>query len=168
MRVQHVYRHIFYEYRPTLAFLGLPVKIIPFFVSETQAAVISRVWSGRLTLPTPKEMHQWENSVVTERGHERGFHILGFPLDVDYLDELRDWALTAVPNPALHSNGGRGKLPRRWGEKERWARERFQAIKKAFAERGDERHRIRSMEELGFDFEAWNGQIDSVERSSRL
>lgn len=168
MRVQNVYRHIFYESRPTLAFVGLPVKIIPFFVSEAQAAVISRVWSGRLALPTDEGMAQWEQSVIAERGAGRGFHVLGFPLDVEYLDELRDWALTAVPNPALGGNDGRGKLPPRWGAKERWARERFPAIKKAFAEKGEGRHRIRSMEELGFDFEAWKGQIDSSERSSRL
>lgn len=168
MRVQHVYRHIFYEDRPTLAFVGLPVKIIPFFVSESQAAVISRVWSGRLALPTREEMDQWEHSVIMERGTEKGFHMLGFPLDVEYLDELHDWALTAMPNPALDGNDGRGKQPLRWGEKERWARERFPAIKKAFADQGEGRHMIRSMEELGFDFEAWKGEIDSVERSSRL
>lgn len=168
MRVQHVYRHIFYEDRPTLAFVGLPVKIIPFFVSEAQAAVISRVWSGRLALPNKEEMEGWERSVIMERGAERGFHMLGFPLDVDYLDELRDWALTAVPNPALGGKDGRGKLPPRWGEKERWARERFLAIKKAFAERGESRHRIRSMEELDFDFEACKGELDAVKRSSRL
>jgi len=168
MRVQHVYRHIFYKDRPTLAFVGLPVKIIPFFVSESQAAVISRVWSGRLALPTREEMDQWEHSVIMERGAEKGFHMLGFPLDVDYLDELHDWALTAVPNPALDGNDGRGKQPLRWGEQERWARERFPAIKKAFADQGEGRHRIRSMEELGFDFEAWKVEIDSVERSSRL
>ena len=168
MRVQHVYQHIFYDDRPTLAFVGLPVKIIPFFISESQAAVIARVWSERLGLPPREEMKCWEDSVITERGAGKGFHMLGFPLDVDYLDELHNWALTAVPDETLRGNDGRGKLPRRWGEKERWARERCPAIKKAFAEKGKERHMIRSMEDLGFDFEAWKGKMDSVERSSRL
>lgn len=168
MRVQHVYRHIFYKDRPTLAFVGLPVKIIPFFISETQAAVISRLWSGRLDLPTREEMDQWENSVIAERGAEKGFHMLGFPLDADYFDEMLDWALTAVPDIALGGSDGKGKLPRRWGKQERWARERCPAIKKAFAEQGEGRYKIRSMEELGFDFEAWEGEVDSVERRSRL
>jgi len=158
-RVQHVYRHIFYNDRPTLAFVGLPQKIIPFITSEAQAAVISRVWSGRLNLPSHEEMYLWEDSIIAERGAGKGFHTLLFPLDVDYLDELRDWALEAklIPNP--DETGGRGKLPSRWGEKERWARERFPAIKKAFAQRGEGRHKVRSMEELGFDFDVWRREI---------
>lgn len=154
-RVQHVYQHIFYNDHPTLAFVGLPQKIIPFIISEAQAAVISRFWSGRLELPCQEELYLWEDTIIAERGAGKGFHTLGFPLDADYLDELCDWALEAKANPATAENNGKGKLPSRWGEKERWDRERFPAIKKAFAQRGELRHKVRSMEELGFDFELW-------------
>ena len=168
MRVQHVYQHIFYNDHPTLAFVGLPVKIIPFQTSEAQAAVIARVWSGRLGLPPREEMCQWEDSVTAERGAGKGFHMLGFPLDADYLDELYDWATTAELDPRLDDSHGNGKLPKRWGEEERWARERFPAIKKAFAQRGKGRHTVRSLKELGYDFEAWKRETGSFGPSSLL
>ncbi|KAI9880920.1 MAG: hypothetical protein M1830_009988 [Pleopsidium flavum] len=155
-RVQHVYRHIFYNDQPTLAFVGLPQKIIPFIIAEAQAAVVSRVWSGRLDLPSQEEMYLWEDSIIAERGAGKGFHTLMFPSDVDYLDDLRNWALEARN---MAETGGRGKLPLKWGDKERWARERFPAIKKAFAQKGEGRHKVRTMEELGFDFDVWRREI---------
>lgn len=49
---------------------------------------------------------------------------------------------------------GRGKTPPKWSEKETWTRERFPEIKKAFADRGEARHSVRRVEELGFDYDA--------------
>ena len=150
-RTQHVYQHIFQNAHPTLAFLALPQKIIPFPIAECQAAVVARVWSDRLQLPNKEGMDQWEDSVIKRRGSDTRFHNLMFPLDADYMNELYYWSLQVEAK-------GKGKIPPHWGEKERWMRERFPAIKKAFADRGADRHQVRSVEELGFNFEVWKAK----------
>ncbi|SLM38714.1 flavin dependent monooxygenase [Lasallia pustulata] len=151
-RTQHLYQQIFHITHPTLAFLALPQKIIPFPLAECQAAVVARVWSNRLSLPTEKDMAQWEDSVVKERGTGARFHNLTFPLDAEYINELHCWSLRGQPKI-------KGKTPPCWGEKERWMRERLPAIKKAFADRGADKYQVRSIEELGFDFEMWKVQM---------
>ena len=146
-RVQHLYMHLFYIDNPTLAFIGLPQKIIPFRTDEGQAAIVARLWANRLELPSALEMSRWEEGVIAKRGAGTAFHVLSFPEDFDYHDELVDWATRAT--------GRGGKMSVRWSAKERWARERFPAIKKAFADKGDIRHGIKTLEELGFDYDAW-------------
>ena len=141
-RVQHLYKHLFYIDDPTIAFIGLPSKIIPFRTAEAQAAVVARVWADRLELPSTQVMSRWEEDTIAERGSGKAFHVLSFPKD-----ELVDWAARAT--------GGGGKMPLVWSAKERWARERFPAIKKAFADKGDARHGIKTLEDLGFDYDAW-------------
>ena len=146
-RVQHLYKHLFYIDDPTIAFMGLPSKIVPFRTVEGQGAVVARVWAGRLQLPSKLEMSKWEEQVIAEHGAGKAFHVLPFPEDFEYYNELVDWA--------MHATGQGGKLPVRWSAKETWARERFPAIKKAFADKGDARHSIKTLEELGFDYDAW-------------
>lgn len=146
-RVQHLYKHLFYIDDPTIAFIGLPAKIIPFRTVEGQGAVVARVWADRLDLPSTLDMSRWEEDVVAEHGVGRSFHVLSFPKDIDYHNELVDWATRAT--------GRGGKMSMRWSAKERWARERFPAIKKAFADEGDARHDIKTLQELGFDYDAW-------------
>ena len=146
-RVQHLYKHIFYIDDPTIAFLGLPSKIIPFRTVEGQAAVIARVWSGRLQLPSQLEMNNWEETTIAKCGAGKALHVLLFPKDFEYHNELVDWAARAT--------GQGGKLPMRWTVKETWERERFPAIKRAFADRGRARHGIKTLQELGFDYDAW-------------
>ena len=146
-RVQHLYKHLFYIDDPTIAFIGLPAKIIPFRTVEGQGAVLARVWTDRLELPSALEMSKWEEDVIAERGAGKAFHVLPFPKDFEYHNELVDWATRAT--------GRGGKMPVRWSAKETWARERFPAIKKAFVDKGDARHRIKTLQELGFDYDAW-------------
>lgn len=147
IRVEHTYKHLFYAPRPTLAFLTLNQKIIPFPSAEAQSAVLARVWSGRLDLPSRAEMEAWEHAVIKLRGDGGDFHTLKFPLDADYINEMYDWAATA------EENEGEGKLPKRWGRYEYWARENFPAIRKAFVSRGEERKNITTLQEVGFDFD---------------
>ena len=54
-----------------------------------------------------------------------------------------------------------GKEPPYWGEKEYWTRERFPAIKKAFQALGEDRHKVRSLVEVGFDFEEWKREKEN-------
>ena len=182
-RVENLYQHLFYRPDPSIAFPVLSQKIIPFPFAEAQAAVIARAFSGRLPLPSESEMKVWEESVIEEMGEGRDFHVLKFPKDADHINMLHDWALSADgenrnPNAAKGyvrqrsagnvedaSVGAKGetvgKEPPYWGEKEYWTRERFPAIKKAFQALGEDRHKIRSLREVGFDFEEWKREKES-------
>lgn len=146
--VQNLYKHMIYRPHPTMVFPVLQQRVIPFPMAEAQGSVIARLWSGRLSLPDQEEMKQWEAKTYEETGGGRGFHLLAFPKDADYINEMHDWAMTA-------DEADKGKKPPNWGEKERWMRERFPAIKKAFQDRGEDRHKITRLEQLGFDFDAY-------------
>ena len=187
--VENLFQHIFYRPRPTLAFATLNQKIIPFPIAEAQSAVVARVWSGRLTLPSEVEMGEWEEEMLRETGGGRNFHILKFPQDADYIDKLHDWCLTADGEvdacselrkrrmsgsnlddgrqPKLNGTSGAvGKEPPYWGEKEYWTRERFPAIKKAFQSFGAGRQSKRTLEDVGFSFEEW--KREKIEEAKRL
>ncbi|MCJ1475831.1 hypothetical protein MMC13_004495 [Lambiella insularis] len=145
-RVPALYQHLFSIAHPSLAFLLLPTRVLPFPLAEAQAAVVARVWAGRLPLPDRDAMRAWEAGVLAAKGDGRGFHAMPFPEDVEYHNGLVGWAKGA---------GEGGKAPRGWGKGERWLRERFPAVKRAFAERGEGRGEVRGVEELGFGYERW-------------
>lgn len=99
-------------------------------------------------------MESWEDETVTEKGADGKFHMLPFPLDADYINALSDWAAKACERDGLE-NGGQGKNAARWGPEQYWQRERFPAVRKAFsAVRLEDRGDIRTLEQLGFDYEA--------------
>ncbi|KAH7413701.1 hypothetical protein DE146DRAFT_673487 [Phaeosphaeria sp. MPI-PUGE-AT-0046c] len=150
--VHHTYQHLFYAPRPTLSFLTLNQRVIPFPMVEAQASVVARMYSGRLSLPSYREMQKWEQETIAEVGDGRNFHLLPFPKDGNYINTMSQWALSAPSKEDLE-NDGKGKIPPIWGEWEFWCRENFPAIRRAFGEFGDKRHEIRSVEEVGFSYE---------------
>ena len=150
MRVHRVYQHLFFTEHPSLAFLGLPIRVLPFPLSEAQASVVSRVWSGRLDLPSEKEMLQWEETTITENGDGRAFQSFKFPKDLNYHNVLCDWASQA--------EGALGKSAHRWTEKDAWMRERIAAMKIAFSQHSEEKEHIKTAKDLGFDFDEWRLQ----------
>lgn len=175
-RVENLYQHVFYRPNPSIAFPVLNQKVIPFPCAEAQAAVIARVFAGRLAVPSEAEMKEWEEGVIAELGGGRDFHVLGFPKDADYINMMHDWAVSAdgegrQPQEAygyvrqrsvvdgekasVENGPVTGKKPPYWGELEYWTRERFPAIKKAFLDCGEKRGEKRSLVDVGFDFEAW-------------
>jgi hypothetical protein len=162
-RTQNLYQQIFYHPIPSLSFIGLPQRIVPFPVSEAQASIIARVLSQRLALPSPREMKAWEDTLIEEKGSGKSFHILAFPLDAAYINYLHDWALKASKNARLR-NGGVGKIPPYWGEQQQWIRQRFPLIKIASRKLGADRHRVTSLQELGFDFERWKIETNADEK----
>jgi cation diffusion facilitator CzcD-associated flavoprotein CzcO len=151
-RTRDVYQHIFHIEHPTLAFPVLNLKIIPFPLAETQCAAIARVWSGRLSLPSKKEMRDWEREIIRDRGDGRSFHVLKFPLDAETLNDLERWVSSAPKVDGLE-NEGNGKMGTFWNDKAIWMRSKFPQIKRAYAERGENRFKVRTAEELGFDYE---------------
>lgn len=107
-------------------------------------------------------MQRWEEDVIHQRGAGGEFHTLQFPKDADYINELWDWAMSAGKKEGL-SNDGHGKISLRWGPWERWCRERFPAIRKAFTEKGEERSQVRTLDELGFVFSEEGNDGSNVE-----
>lgn len=155
--VENLYQHLLYRPHPTLALPTLNQKIIPFPIAEAQSAVIARLWSDRLALPSEAEMEAWEEQKLKDTGGGRDFHVLKFPKDADYINELYRWSMSA--------EGHGGKDPPFWDEKAYWMRERFPAIKKAFQDLGEGRHEVRSLEEVGFSFDEWKREKAMEARS---
>ncbi|CAL5871297.1 uncharacterized protein PFLUO_LOCUS5547 [Penicillium psychrofluorescens] len=160
-RTENVYQQLFYIPYPTLVFPVLSQRVIPFPMAENQAAVFARVWSGRLSLPSRAAMEEWEQAEVARKGDGRAFHLLPFPQDADYLNFLYDWATRAAPRHELENNGN-GKLGIYWTERERWMRARFPDIRRAFVQKGEQRSKIKSIEELGFDFGEWKREQEQL------
>ncbi|KAL1304680.1 hypothetical protein AAFC00_003636 [Neodothiora populina] len=147
--VRNLYLHMIYRQHPTMVFPVCQQRVIPFPMSEVQASVFARLWSGRLSLPSEEEMKLWEDKTYGETGGGRDFHLLSFPKDANYINMMHDWAMSA-PDAEI-----KGKKPPRWGDKECWLREQFPAIKKAFQDRGESRHQVQTVEQLGFDFDEY-------------
>ena len=99
-------------------------------------------------------MESWERKKIEEQGSGKDFHLLKFPKDAEAINDFYSWAASARKGPGLE-NKGLGKLGMFWDERLFWMRRNFVAIKEAYAKMGRERFRIRTIEELGFDFEKW-------------
>jgi cation diffusion facilitator CzcD-associated flavoprotein CzcO len=153
-RLQGLYRDLFSIEYPSLVFPVINTKVVPFPLSQNQASVIARAWSGRLILPPKEEMKAWEDQMVRKKGDRRGFHTMRFPDDARVINELFWWAGQAERREGLE-NEGRGREGVRWDERMVWLRSQFPAIKAAFGAKGDDRVGVRSVEELGFDFDKW-------------
>ena len=160
-RCRNVFQHLLYRPDPTLAFLTLPWNIVPFPVAEAQGAIVARLWSGRLQVPDNKAMQRWEDERESEMGSGKAFHKLAPPSDVEYINDLWHWArqskhLTAAGAEVDCDSGdkkqGFGKEPPYWSPRLRWMRTNVPHFKKAFAEKGEDRHNFRTLEELGFHF----------------
>ncbi|KAK6352601.1 hypothetical protein TWF730_009424 [Orbilia blumenaviensis] len=145
--IHRLYQHIFYIPYPTLSVVGLPTKIIPFPFVETQAAVISGVYSGRLNLPSEGDMDIWEKDLLQKKPADRHFHFLGFPQDADYMDMLNNW------NEEEADKNGTLYKPSQWRDKERWIRKNIPKIKAAFLVAKAEGRIVKTMGELGFHYD---------------
>ncbi|KAJ5723643.1 hypothetical protein N7488_001678 [Penicillium malachiteum] len=161
-RTMDVYQQLFFIDHPTIAFPMLSQMVIPFPMAENQASVFSRVWSGRLNLPSSREMREAEAHEVSRKGDGKAFHVLPFPMDADYLNHLYNWAAAAEARPGL-TNHGKGKLGTYWGDRERWMRALFPDIRRAFVQEGDQRSEIKTLTALGFDFDSWKKEQEEQE-----
>lgn len=96
-------------------------------------------------------MKLWEDDLIKDKGSGKSYHNMAFPLDATYINFLHDWALTAPKKEGL-TNDGIGKIPPYWGEEQQWTRQQFPLIKVASRKLGASRHKVTTLEELGFDF----------------
>lgn len=161
----HLYHHMLYIPDPTMAFIGIPQRIVPFPIAEAQTAWVARLWAGRLPLASQSHMRDWEAQTLKSHGQGKTLHVLAFPKDQEYINMLYGQSM-AVEKRAGLENGGQGKEPPFWGEEKGWTRERFPLIKLASRKLGDDRRLVTSLKQLGFDYAAW--RTDQVAEVSAM
>ncbi|EJP69443.1 thiol-specific monooxygenase [Beauveria bassiana ARSEF 2860] len=157
----HLWEHMLYVADPTLAFLAVPKRVVPFPLAEAQVAVIARLWAGRLTVPPKEEREAW----VRRRREETApgaRHTLAYPQDADYINRLHALSKGARPPRGLEREGA-GKEPPFWDEETSWVRSQIFAIKLASRELGERRKECKTLADLGFDFHAAKQSGTSIE-----
>ncbi|CAN6319910.1 unnamed protein product [Urochloa humidicola] len=66
-RIHPLYKHVFVpQLAPSLAFIGLPFKVIPFPLVQLQASWVAEALSGRVQLPSEEEMMEDVRALYTE------------------------------------------------------------------------------------------------------
>ncbi|EED17017.1 dimethylaniline monooxygenase, putative [Talaromyces stipitatus ATCC 10500] len=142
--VRHLYQHLFFIDDPTLAFVALPKRIVPFPVSESQSAYIARVWANRAKLPANPVMREWEASLVASCPEPSSLHDMKYPKDADYINKLHE-ICKATAN-------GVNLIPPRWDEEACYYREHMAQIKSISRKLGHSRRLVKSLSELGFEY----------------
>jgi hypothetical protein len=116
-KVHNLYRHLLYINNPTLAFIGLPIRVVPFPISQSQSKVVARCWSGKTKLPSKPEMEDWLNAQPKPERPRDGF-IFGAEKEFQYLDRLNMWAEGHHPDDNIEdwfsSDSETGNLPERF------------------------------------------------------
>ena len=159
-----LWEHMLYAPDPTLAFLSIPQRIVPFPVSEAQSSVIARIWADRLPAPPRREMDKWIADMKEETGGgSKALHNLATPRDINYINRLHDRSMGARRVAGLE-NDGAGKTPPYWDAEKAWTRERFPMIKLASKALGERRHEVKTLKELGFDYDEWKRAAEAGEK----
>lgn len=125
---------LFYRYDESLAFLGMPLRIVPFPLTQVQSRYILQYWAGlspRLTklnpntpptdvnrwayrpAPIPRSEESWAQADAAARTkvpdappNNLTQHDIGTPSDIRYLDGLiRHINPSAEPVPSVSGNG---------------------------------------------------------------
>lgn len=86
--LRYLYKQLFYIPDPSLILAGLPKSIIPFPFAEAQGQYVARILSGRLQLPSTKEMYADYEHEVETRGNGSTFHIMGNLKDAQYCNDM--------------------------------------------------------------------------------
>ncbi|KAK6834707.1 hypothetical protein PG987_009401 [Apiospora arundinis] len=153
-KVHGLYKHMIDMRYPTLAFSGLPIKVIPFPVAESQGAVLARLWDNEMGLPPLANMEQWERDEAASRVKKNKaetetevapYHVFPAGGDGTYINALHD---LVMQSPSATS--GKGKEPPRWGDEEFWVRSIYAEARMAFVKTG---RKATSLEELGFTYQ---------------
>jgi hypothetical protein len=81
-KVSPLYHHLFYARDPSLSFIGLPWKVIPFILMQMQARWVSQVLSSNhpdVTLPSTEEMleHVREVDEIKKEEDPKYYHMFG-------------------------------------------------------------------------------------------
>ena len=149
-RVHGLYRDLFHIDHPTLVFPGLPIKVVPFAVAESQACIFSRTWANLLPLPSRADMRKWEAEESQRRG--ASFHVWPKGGDAEFINWVHSW-ISQVETAGKTA----GKMPPRWNNELIWERQIYADAKLKFEISG---RTAKSLAELGFEY--WPGKNAST------
>lgn len=79
--IKNLFHQVFYVEDPSILFVALQKGVVPMPLLELQAAMIARVYSGRMALPPTCHMRAMLNAEYEARGDK--IHEFNYPLDVD-------------------------------------------------------------------------------------
>ncbi|KAI0875487.1 hypothetical protein GGS24DRAFT_287211 [Hypoxylon argillaceum] len=127
--------------------MTVPLRVVAFPFAETQAAVIARVYSGRLSLPSNQDMVSWVEETKRVRGSGKDFQKMSYPIDADYMNEMYDWC-----QQAKSEQTGAYLAAPLWGGRERWLREKLHGIRRATEARGKDRFLVKTVEDVEFRY----------------
>ncbi|ETS80672.1 hypothetical protein PFICI_08201 [Pestalotiopsis fici W106-1] len=144
-RVHGLWKHFLHIRHPTLAFPGLPIKVIPFPLSESQAAVFARAWANALALPPASEMRDWERREEAERSPHK-YHVFPALGDARYINGIHDW----LRQEQQQGGGCQGKEPPYWSPEMFWQRGVYAQARIKFEQDG---RKATTLAELGFVYE---------------
>jgi cation diffusion facilitator CzcD-associated flavoprotein CzcO len=148
-RVYGLYKHLVHIEHPTLVFPGLPIKVVPFPLAESQAAVFARAWANVLPLPSRQEMEKWEDEEAEKRGP--AYHIWPKGGDAEYINTTHDMIVNSKTP---------GKQPPLWNDELLWQRKVYAEAKLKFENEG---RTATSLEELGYHYRPTIGEPSKQE-----
>jgi len=149
-RVHGLYRDIFHIEHPTLAFAGLPIKVVPWGTSEAQAALISRTWANLLPLPSVEEQKRWAEEEEQKRGPK--YHVWPPGADIEFVNGVHDWIV---------ESGTPGRLPPHWGGYFLWQKSIILEARRKFDLEG---RKAKSLEELGYFYDPKEFNVEGLDR----
>lgn len=118
--VKNVYKQTFYVEDPSLSFIGLTKFSSPLPLCESQSALVARVVSGRITLPSFEEMKLSYEEEFKSKG-DKDFHSLK-DCDYTYCNEVYDWIVKSGTEKG-------GLLPLFWDDEKISERKNIASVK---------------------------------------
>ncbi|KAI8991779.1 hypothetical protein BDF20DRAFT_984386 [Mycotypha africana] len=116
-KVFHLDHYMFYHQDPSLCFLGLPIRIVPFPLIQRQAIVMARYWCKKIPM-LPYSISKKDDLADDDR-EERADFILGLEKEFDYNHRLGAWAEGWVEKNIdgwQSTNRLTGRLSEQWKE----------------------------------------------------
>ncbi|KAI8096678.1 uncharacterized protein BX664DRAFT_274874 [Halteromyces radiatus] len=91
--VDHLHEYLFYIKNPTLAFLGLPIRIVPMPLLQTQAVLVARCWNPHSSVSVPSQhvMQTTYDQLYGDGTIHRSF-VMNTQTEFAYVDRLAAWA----------------------------------------------------------------------------
>ncbi|KAK5158843.1 monooxygenase [Recurvomyces mirabilis] len=168
--VRNVYKHLLYTENPTLTFVGLPTMSATFTVAEAQSAVVARIFSSRLSLPSRPELRRWydestqahEDLVRSGGADPRHYHSFRLRDDKQYVNEVLEWSLRTAENLTIHRD--QGMPPPFWCGCLDRARETSREMRKEFLKLGGARHLVTNHQALGSEHDGPCSQGRNMKR----
>ena len=90
-QLYNLHKDIFLIEDLTLAFVGVSKEIATFAFFDMQSVAIAAVFSGRVSLPSKRQMWGEYEQRKRDGGMGTKFHILGFKREIEYIRGILSW-----------------------------------------------------------------------------